>query len=177
MGGTQDVFLCPSQDPGFRWQRVTGAGPQFATTSDEGWGYNANELVLDVKSIPFSYAYNDWGAHPPTASVDDMRGLGGDLSSTSRNAGQLKAARVKMADDMIAIADNVPDGSWDFNLDPQQPDQYPGKIHHGGANVLFCDGHVSYYLQQDLILPNGANNDHDRAIAQMWNNDHDEKAF
>jgi len=176
VGGRQGIFWCPSQDPGFQWQQVTGAGAMFATAADEGWGYNANELILDVFKIPFSYGYNDWGAHAPNADVNQMRGLGGDLSATSRNAGQLKAARVKMATEMIAIADNTPDGSWDFNLDPQQADQYPGKIHHGGANVLFCDGHVEYYLQKDLILPNGANNTHDRALAQLWNNDHDDQA-
>ena len=72
---------------------------------------------------------------------------------------------------MIAIADNTPDSSWDFNLDPQQSDQYPGKIHNKGCNVLFCDGHVSWYAQKELLLtqvpavttPPGL---------QMWNNDH-----
>ena len=177
MGGTQNAFYCPSEDPSLQWPKRIGGGGNLASASDEGFGYTTGEPILDVFAVPFSYGYNDWGAHPPTADPTIMAGLGGDLSTTSRTGNQLKASRVRKAAEMIAIADNTPDGSWDFNLDPQQSDQYPGKIHHGGANVLFCDGHVAWYLQKELLLPNGANNTHDKLIAQMWNNDYDDKAF
>ena len=29
---------------------------------------------------------------------------------------------------------------------------WPGRVHGGGANVLFCDGHVTWYRQEDLIV-------------------------
>ena len=176
MNGNQDVFYCPSQEPGFRWQRSIGVGTT-ATVQDQGWGYKPNETILDVQRTPFSYGYNDWGCWPPETTdttYTQGKGLGGDLSATFRTGYQLKFTKVKIASEMIAIADNTADSSWDFNLDPQQSDQYPGKIHNKGCNILFCDGHAAWYLQKEVILPLGAGTPEparDR-IAQMWNNDH-----
>jgi len=172
MNGNQDVFYCPSQEPGFRWPHSTGVG-NTATAQDQGWGYYPNETILDVQHTPFSYGYNDWGAMPPAfANYLDGKGLGGDLDATSRTNNQLKFTKVRQPADMVEIADNTPDSSWDFNLDPQQSDQYPGKIHNKGCNMLFCDGHVAWYAQKEVILPLGANTPNAARIAQMWNNDH-----
>jgi prepilin-type processing-associated H-X9-DG protein len=72
---------------------------------------------------------------------------------------------------MIAIADNTTDASWDYALDPNEPKEWPGKIHHLGSNVLFLDGHVDWFSQQDLVnvdpaKPGGSQ------MNRMWNIDH-----
>jgi prepilin-type processing-associated H-X9-DG protein len=83
---------------------------------------------------------------------------------------------------MIAIADTVADGwahpvitPWPTSRTGTPPAgdhtrRQPGTIHNKGANVLFCDGHVSWYAQKDLINVSG---DLPPAVLmrRMWNND------
>lgn len=181
LGGEVLPFNCPSQELWSHWQAgVAGA----ATLSDEGYGYNFGEQLLYQTGIPFSYGYNDWGCsttQPNSPTV--MRGLGGDQWGPwtdqfgvvwQNDKRKLKASRVKIPAQMIAIADNHPTGSWDYNLDPTTQSEWPGNIHDGGANCLFCDGHVDWYLQQDLVLTPNFNKSslsvHDQQVAAMWNN-------
>jgi prepilin-type processing-associated H-X9-DG protein/prepilin-type N-terminal cleavage/methylation domain-containing protein len=172
VNGNQDVFYCPSRDPGYRWQHSFGVGA-VATPTDQGYGYKPGETLLLTVATPFSYGYNDWGAMPPAfGNYLDGKGLGGDLDPTTRTNNQLKFTKVRQPDDMIEIGDNAAGGQWDFNLDPQQTDQYPSKIHSNGCNMLFCDGHVSWYLQKEVLLPLGSSTPNGGRIAQMWNNDH-----
>jgi prepilin-type processing-associated H-X9-DG protein len=80
---------------------------------------------------------------------------------------------------MIAIADNMPDGNWDFCIDPRDVTQAPAPIHNGGANFLWCDGHVTRLLQKEYTLfdPKNPNIKYPpgtppwNKIAPMWNND------
>ena len=74
------------------------------------------------------------------------------------------------------IADTVADAYRDFDISPIHPgpglEDNLGNIHRGGANVLFCDGHVQWYLQQDLTIkyppvPEEA------AKQRMWNADNE----
>ena len=172
-GGTQGIFYCPAREPGFQWQ-LTGqfTGGTKASVADEKWGYNSGELLLDVFTVPFSYGYNDWGLGNVVYGKNaPQRGLGGDLGPGWSGTGyELAASKVKVPSDMIAIADNTPDGSWDYNLDPEQSDQWPGKVHFRGANVLFADGHVEWYLQKELIdVGNGPT--HNPNLRRKWSND------
>lgn len=188
MGGELLPFNCPSQELWSNWQATAGN----ATLADEGYGYNLGEQLLNNTQIPFSYGYNDWGATiggqgaVPNSAPNVMRGLGGDQWACSINginynndSRKLKASRIKFPAEMIAIADNHPRGKYDYNLDPttgspatDPNSEWPGDIHDGGANVLFCDGHVDWYHQQDLVLqnPSGTLNEHDANVAHMWNN-------
>lgn len=171
-----DIFHCPSQPDGFRWQEITSTpGGVYATKNDGQWGYNEGERLLVVgggEGVPFSYGYNDWGRwdvlHNP------QRGLGGDL-----NFGilvpHLKKLEVTKPSKMIAIADNTSDGSWDFNIDPTNPLEYPGKIHFDGSNVLFCDGHVEWHLQSDLVNVN-LSTPAGIEMSKLWNNHNKETA-
>ena len=168
--GNRLLFWCPANQPGFMWQDVRGTGFIYATAAEAGYGYEIGEILLDVFTVPFSYGYNDWGANniQPAGAPNTQRGLGGDLWNP--NSREIKAARIKKGSEMIAISDNISDGSWDYNIDPQNPREYPGKLHNNGSNVLFCDGHVQWYLQKDLCnvstgTPSG------QAMARMWNND------
>lgn len=189
LGGEILPFNCPSQELWSHWQ----ASPGLASLSDTGYGYNQSEQLLYATKIAFSYGYNDWGATlsgqgpVPNGAPNVMRGLGGDQWAATINGvnykndcRHLKSSRVKYPAEMIAIADNHPTGAWDYNLDPTtgtaatNPNtEAPGDVHDGGANVLFCDGHVDWYLQRDLILQYpvpGTLSDHDKQVCHMWNN-------
>jgi prepilin-type N-terminal cleavage/methylation domain-containing protein/prepilin-type processing-associated H-X9-DG protein len=166
------VFLCPSQPDGFQWKKYTTNGTAGVAAS--GFGYEPTEVLLNVHNVAFSYGYNDWGAGPVTNGAG-QKGLGGDVDQAAVR--ELGAGRVKVASDMIAITDNTADRSWDYNIDPYQADQWPGKIHSKGANVLFCDGHVVWYPQNQLVFSTqpkvgvNANSDAGRRLSRMWNND------
>ena len=152
LSNDQRIFWCPAQPQEYEW--LPGKGPGApATAFDVRWGYDLGEPVLDETNTGFSYGYNDWGAgnpQGPSVPKETQRGLGGDLWDKS---GEMRAAKVKNASEMIAIADNFTDRSWDFCIDPTNPREAPAKIHLGkGSNVLFCDGHVQFYAQQDIVL-------------------------
>ena len=86
--------------------------------------------------------------------------------------------RVKVPSEMIAITDSTVDGIWDCAIDAPNdpvngigfPRGFPGRIHNGGANVLFCDGHVQWYLQRELVPQTGAA---ETARGRLWNSDHE----
>jgi prepilin-type processing-associated H-X9-DG protein len=168
--GSRDLFWCPANQPGFRWQNATGTpGGLYATAAETGYGYEVGELLLDVFNVPFSYGYNDWGyGNPqPASAPNTQRGLGGDLWNPSSR--EIKASRVKKGSEMIAISDNISDGSWDYNIDRKNVREYMGRLHNNGSNVLFCDGHVQWYLQKDLCEVNGVRIT--QPMARLWNND------
>jgi prepilin-type processing-associated H-X9-DG protein len=191
MKGSQGVFRCPSQDPAyFEWLPNQTTAP-VANKDDTGYGYNEGESLLLRTSGMFSYGYNDWGAgqdpaNPNVPFIKDgapypyskQLGLGGDLWDAGSR--ELKASRVRKAAEMIAIADNTPDGTWDFCIDPRDPGQAPGPIRKGGANFLWCDGHVTWMhpKEYDLFDPKHPNIKYFQGspqwnkVAPMWNNDH-----
>ena len=182
MKGVQNVFRCPTQNLDFEWKR-NDTTPPVANKGDTGWGYNEGESLLLDTNGHFSYGYNDWGAYdtqdvPPVSNTSGhQRGLGGDLWSPGST--ELKASMVRKSAEMICIADNTPDGKFDFNIDPRDPKEAPGNIHRGGANVLWCDGHVTWKHQKELVLyridninvkyPQGSAPWN--AISPQWNND------
>jgi len=170
-GGLEKLFWCPASDTGLAWQVKYGSpGGQYATAAQAGYGYDTGEFLLE-RHIRFSYAYNDWGLGNVTANVDQMKGLGGDVNATNR---ELKASRVKVASEMIAIGDSAAGGGeWNFNLDPLEAPQNPSKIHRQGANILFCDGHVTWYRQKDLITISSTASGESSQMNRMWNNDHE----
>jgi prepilin-type N-terminal cleavage/methylation domain-containing protein/prepilin-type processing-associated H-X9-DG protein len=183
-GANQGVFRCPTQDPSFEWQ-VGNTTPPVAGPAETGFGYEIGESLLLHDTTKFSYGYNDWGSHdinkrPPAGHIP--KGLGGDLNFGSDKSmiGEVKASRVKKAAEMIMIADNTPDGHWDFNIDPLDTSEAPGSIHKGGANVLFCDGHVVWMHQKELVLydvDNPSRHFWDVGayinVGRMWNNDNE----
>ena len=101
-----------------------------------------------------------------------QRGLGGDVWNSAYR--ELRNNQIVNASEMIAVADRS-DGTpwswpWEYNIDPTNPPEYPGTCHSGGANVLFADGHVWWYVQKDL-LTDGTFSPRDQSIRRMWNND------
>lgn len=188
LGGESGVFYCPAQDERCQWKRdgPTTAGRAGAVHTI--WGYYEGEPVLAVHGSFFSYGYNVWGTGSNggllmgAGSSNMHLGLGEFVTRDPNNSGrhrELRANRVRVPEEMIAIADATVDGGWDyaiqpriegFNILPAPP--APGTVHRGGANVLFCDGHVTWYPQKHLILSKASAESEER-IRRMWNNDHD----
>ena len=198
MKGSQKAFLCPAQDASaYDWpiDAPLGPAPIKATTLHEGYAYKVGEYLLKRADVKFSYGYNDWGAGQVPAAggagvivgdgqpnaTSKQRGLGGDIFAAFGR--ELKAPRVRKPAEMIAITDidAVPERSFYFNVDPRDWREAPGKIHKGGANVLFCDGHVVLKQQSELIMFNPKNlnqvltefSNVFKANGAQWNNDND----
>jgi prepilin-type processing-associated H-X9-DG protein len=48
----------------------------------------------------------------------------------------------------------------------------PGRVHSSGANVLFCDGHVTWFPQDELLVTNYFDPVQFPKM-RRWNNDHE----
>lgn len=187
LNGEQRAFNCPSQDSGVWWVKGSPFASPPATDVDTRFGYELGEPVLITWSTPFSYGYNWMGTKESAWVVDGSdKGLGKMVDALGRRLGEygeVRANRVRVPSNMIAIADSTADGRADFAIHPssERSLMHPGKIHSGGANVLFCDGHVQWHLQKDLVFrPNiyvsgneGPMTQDRGLLARMWNNDHE----
>jgi len=141
VGGSTTIFKCPSRGPEFTWP-----------THSSQWGYNF-PFNIDPTSTAFSYGYN--GFHVGQSRGGSLIAGGYGLSPYPHSG--VSAERVAHPADMIAIGDSdgngFGDGSISFmrprlNADPDFP---PGDIHKGGANIVFCDGHVEWQKQSRWI--------------------------
>jgi prepilin-type processing-associated H-X9-DG protein len=173
LGGDQKVFRCPAQIQDFEW-KPNDTTPPLATDRDGGYYYKVGESLLIYGQAKFTYGYNDWGTYD-SVSKPMQHGLGGDIWS----AGQLKAAKVRKAWDMILITDIKAVGNYCFNVDPVHYDERPSDIHRGGSNVLYCDGHVVWKHLKELVIWNVNNPSIKyppnsvpwKQLAPQWNND------
>jgi prepilin-type N-terminal cleavage/methylation domain-containing protein/prepilin-type processing-associated H-X9-DG protein len=178
LNGEHGVFRCPVQDEDFDWKR-DDTTPPVATAADTGYGYKEGESLLKRDSGKFSYGYNDWGSHNTVSNP--QRGLGGDIGFGVK---EVKVGAVRNASELICIADNTPDGDWDFALDPTDKNELPGAIHNvgaaKGANILWADGHVTLHPQRELSVLPDPNNDSIqypvnssayKNVARLWNTD------
>ena len=177
LGGSRQVFNCPAQDERFYWTSAgTGGLSPMASGPALELGYAPGEPVVTPWSY-FTYGYNMWGAGDRVGMTHLGLGWSADLAPGKESSGLVHASRVLAPADMIAIADSTPDGIWDIAIDaPVSPEDgiglprgFPGSIHRGGANVLFCDGHVQWFLQRELVNYSGP----DGAMRRRrWHNDH-----
>ena len=179
------VFNCPAQEERCEWDpqvptpHLVGPGESviiWATDAHSGYGYRRGEALMvgfAQNSRRFSYGYNAWG-------VGDRRdrsflGLGAHIGGLPPYK-EVHASRVRKPVEMIAIGDSHVDGHADFELTPidELGHRLPGAVHHRGANILFCDGHVEWYLQKDLINAAPTNpSPKARLMRRMWNNDNE----
>ena len=156
MAGTEDmgVFWCPSSDGRAYWTVEYGSGDA------EEWGYFEDEKRLRGGSW-FSYGYNDWGVrefHSPHL------GLGGHAHEKRHS--NVNKSMIMQPDDMIVASDTTTDGVWDGAIDPTDGGrEHPSDRHFFGSNVLFDDGHVSWYQKFQLVHPFAER-------YNWWNNDH-----
>jgi prepilin-type processing-associated H-X9-DG protein len=172
LSGNRDVFHCPSRDDRFRWSdgsdwaTIPASGPYVEVSYEPGeplihfyarfsYGYNA----IGVSSNSFLIDQKGLGVWPKVANIEYVDG------------GEMPASRVKVPAEMIAVADSNGDGLKDYFISPQGESGWPGEVHSGGSNVLFCDGHVAWYARQELTV-NDPPSEADRPKIRMWNNDH-----
>jgi len=180
LNGNQQVFYCPARDPDCQW-RPDAPGPvEYADAYETNFGYELGERLLMYRGMFFSYGFQGAGA-PGGPGFPKERGPGGFLyfkpSLTPTPVGlPRKVTQVRSPSELILIADVNANAIDDYGLKAYQlgvspnPNQAAADIHRGGANVLFCDGHVQWYLQRDLFLtwlpiPEEA------AKQRMWNVD------
>jgi prepilin-type processing-associated H-X9-DG protein/prepilin-type N-terminal cleavage/methylation domain-containing protein len=170
--GEERVFNCPAQDEESEWkERRAGVGDRSASGVFLNFGYAEAEAMITTNTR-FSYGYNVWGASQGGSNLADHKGLGFNLYNWPANptAREIRASRIKVPSLMIAIADSRADGHGDIAISPRLPPSpwVVGDEHQRGANVLFCDGHVQWYLRQELLDEGPLR----REVQRMWNSDH-----
>ena len=186
LGGNQKVFYCPAQDPKCEWNSTMGGTVEIAQEVHTQFGYEVGERLLMVGTSAkegtwFSYGGNNlggWGG-PGFASP---RGMGGVVYENlytppiTRRGTVTRMTAVKSPSEFIIVADTTANGQLDLEILPRDGNPAPGysasvgNIHRGGANVLFCDGHVQWFTQSDLVwkwLPVAE----EAGKQRMWNAD------
>ena len=147
MGNNRGAFWCPSANPNSSWN----------TNLNNSLGQPGNIYAVRPDSR-FSYGYNDWG----TYFAFTRFGLGGDVDDPSV---EVKESEVRRPTDMIMLADSRMDATWDGNVDPTTPAEWPSSRHQLRTVLMFCDGHAEAALRKDVVNP--ANDKWHR----RWNND------
>jgi prepilin-type processing-associated H-X9-DG protein/prepilin-type N-terminal cleavage/methylation domain-containing protein len=188
-GGEQGIFYCPAADERCEWRPDGPAPTGRATAFHAAFGYQEGEPLLRWQDRFFSYGYNIWGTQGTSSPpMSEQRGLGFEIVSRSvplsprdrDSMREVQASRVKVPSEMIAIADSTGDGVWDFSIIASITDvgnaarkpRWIGVLHRGGGNVLFCDGHVQWYLQRDLVCDSSIPGTSQWFRESLWNNDH-----
>jgi prepilin-type N-terminal cleavage/methylation domain-containing protein/prepilin-type processing-associated H-X9-DG protein len=154
LGTNRAVFTCPTARPDSRWDtnvnRTLGA-PTLDGRGQDPWG--VSHLTR------FSLGYNDWGSFPAFSD----KGLGGDVDIFP----EVKDSQVRSPTDMIMLGDSKPVGSFDANIDPTTPAEWPSNRHNRRTNLMFCDGHAESAHRRDVIDPQN------ERWRRRWNNDNE----
>jgi prepilin-type N-terminal cleavage/methylation domain-containing protein/prepilin-type processing-associated H-X9-DG protein len=153
MGNNRAVFSCPAASPDSAWD----------TNVNKTLGLGTDPWAIKNTSR-FSLAYNDWGldlGHTP------QLGLGGDVDG-GLYKGPVSDTMVARPSDMIMLGDSQAKKTgptWEGNMDPTSPDQWPSNRHSRRTDLLFCDGHADRPLRKDVINP------YNDSWRRSWNND------
>jgi prepilin-type processing-associated H-X9-DG protein len=177
------VFYCPAQDERCRWEKVEPlpGAPGRATEAHAVFGYEVGEPLLDQSRTYFSYGYNGIGAGQDRDADDDQECALGQLldcngpPSINLVYREVRANRVRVPSDMIAVTDSTADGMSDAGVgpnvypDPRYNVAQPGDVHSGGTNVLFCDGRVQWFPKKSLLVTYNVRVVSEDRIRRMWN--------
>ena len=154
LGTNRSVFWCPAAKADSKWDtnaNKTLGAPNLTGGGRDPWGIS--------ETARFSMGYNDWGAFPAFSD----KGLGGDVDNPSFP--EIKETQVVKPTEMIMLADSKPDRSFDANIDPTTPAEWPSNRHNRRTVLLFCDGHSESAPRNDVINPQN------EQWHRRWNND------
>lgn len=163
MNNNRGAFFCPAAALNASWDiklniAPNGLGAQAVPPATGFDFYGINDKTR------FSIAYNDWGLRDPGPSLSQGQlGMGGDVNVV----GEVKSSQVKSPSNMIMLGDSKPDGSFDANMDPKTPAEWPSNRHDRRTELMFADGHAEAARRKDVIDP--AN----MTWRARWNNDND----
>ena len=146
------MFWCPAAKGDSKWDtnvNKTLGAPNLTGGGRDPWGIS--------QTARFSLGYNDWGA---SAAFSD-KGLGGDVDGWP----EVKETQVVKPTEMIMLADSKPDRSFDANIDPTTPAEWPSNRHNRRTVLMFCDGHSESALRNQVIDPRN------ETWHRRWNND------
>ena len=192
MGRNMDVYHCPARPAEFGWKGEFGPpGTLVPLESSPGnhtsyagepamvFGYELGERLASAIHDPFSYGYNFGGCDVFNRFNGAPIGLGQrayeGLGVASPHVNERRASSVRRPAEMVAVADsrdatNPSFLGYYYLIAPPRPrDGVALRVHRGGANVLFCDGHVRWYRHEDLIVDTRTAKG--RQNAAMWNFD------
>jgi prepilin-type N-terminal cleavage/methylation domain-containing protein/prepilin-type processing-associated H-X9-DG protein len=193
--GNRNVFYCPVQNPKCEWKPDAPGPVLYATDFHTQFGYEKGErLLLNAATggggTFFSYGCNWSGIGAPGSVIKDPAGqaMGYSMWDSSRGWNQNRVCRkvtsVRSPAEFIIMADTTADTYSDFHIGAKEEWQLlmwrvaviPAKVHRGGANVLFCDGHVQWYLQRDLVCKDPPVAE-EASKQRMWNADNQPAAI
>jgi prepilin-type processing-associated H-X9-DG protein len=159
LGTNRTVFHCPAAHADAAWD--TNVNKTLGGTAPDG---TRDPWAITSKSR-FSLGYNDWGLNLVNKP---QLGLGGDIDG-GLYQGPVKESMVVSPSQMIMLADSRAQEtgfSWEANLDPTSPDQWPSNRHNRKTNLLFTDGHYESAPRGAVIDPTK-----DNLWRSRWNND------
>ena len=135
MGTNRSVFSCPAAKPKSSWD----------TNFNKTLGIPKDPFAVRFNSF-FSIGYNDWGAHPAFVN----HGLGGDVDTVSFEIGE---SAVKNPSEMIMLGDTKSDASFDANIDPTTPSEWPSNRHNRRTVLMLADGHAESPRRKEVVNP------------------------
>jgi prepilin-type N-terminal cleavage/methylation domain-containing protein/prepilin-type processing-associated H-X9-DG protein len=142
MDSNREVFFCPAAKSSFHW-----TNSPTSTALVPGTDYYA--IFNPCYGLNYSGSGNfDLG----------LVGYSWDVP--------ISEMQVKVPGDMIMIGDHPAKHANEGEIEPElvEPADWPDKRHNGGANVVFCDGHVEYAKQRKWLEPSDT-------ARRRWNND------
>lgn len=154
MGTNRQVFACPTARADSRWDTNVNKtlGARYPGNKFDPYGVSERSR--------FALGYNDWGLRAPGPN---QLGLGGDIDVAG--VGEISESKVVAPADMIMLGDSKPDQSFDGNIDPTNPMEWPSNRHNRRTTLMFADGHAESALRREVIDPKNA------AWRARWNND------
>ena len=154
LGTNRSVFWCPAAKPNCKWD--TNVNNSLGAVGPDG----KRDPFGVSNTSRFPLGYNDWGLRDPGSP---QLGLGGDVNVV----GDLPESAVRSPSEMLMLADSKPDGSFDANVDPKNPAEWPSNRHNRRTVVMLGDGHAENVFRKDMVDPK---NDKWR---RRWNNDNE----